>query len=200
MNNFKNLSVRYNLLEMLLPFYKKDLITNNTYKGKTLVEIKEIIRNNPNLTKYYGRMDCFMFVHDVNKYISLLSHDELEAIREVIEGDKYVKKILNRDEGLGTPFVGMSPRLREMYKTMYYAHVEDLEMNNLYKGKTLAEIKSYLWYDEKMEKEDSLIPILIYIRDIKDFLNLLTQPELTRLEEILEETKDSEPLEEWMFS
>lgn len=79
-------------------------------------------------------------------------------------------------------------------------HVEDLKTNNIYKGKTLTEIKEYMYYDKKMEKDDSLIPILIYIRNIKDFLNLLTQPELTRLEEILEETKDSEPLEEWMFS
>ena len=200
MNNKIDISVRYNLSELLLPFHVEDLKTNNIYKGKTLTELKEIIRTSPNLNKSRIRIRLLMHVTDVNKYISLLNHYELEAIREVIEGDKYVKKILNRDEGLGTPFVGMCPRLSEGYKTIYYAHVEDLKTNNIYKGKTLTEIKEYLYYDKKMEKEDSLIPILIYIRNIKDFLNLLTKTERDRLEEILEETKDSEPLEEWMFS
>ncbi len=36
MNNKIDISVRYNLSELLLPFHVEDLKTNNIYKGKTL--------------------------------------------------------------------------------------------------------------------------------------------------------------------
>lgn len=106
---------------------------------------------------------------------------------------------MKRDMGLDGFCLSQMKR-NERINILYNKVQEDIKNNNVYKGKTLAEIKDFIYRDKNIENTDLLYSILIHVNDIEFFLKLLSRKNLTRLEEILEETKDSEPLEEWMFS
>lgn len=195
MNNSKDTHV---MRDIILDRIILDKSSNNTYEGKSLTEVKEYIRTIVDLNKLDTKMYMLMYVYDVTEFIRLLTLYELDKLNYYIKGYNYVKQLPERDMCFPMPFDNNG--LSKYYKTMYYAYERDLANGNVYKGKTLAEIKDFIYRDKNIEKDALLYSILIHVNDIEFFLKLLSRKDLTRLEEILEETKDSEPLEEWMFS
>lgn len=195
MNNSKD---TYVMRDIILDRIILDKSSNNTYEGKSLTEVKEYIRTIVDLNKLDTKMYMLMYVYDVTEFIRLLTLYELDKLNYYIKGYNYVKQLPERDMCFPMPFDNNG--LSKYYKTMYYAYERDLANGNVYKGKTLAEIKDFIYRDKNIEKNTLLYSILIHVNDIEFFLKLLSRKDLTRLEEILEETKDSEPLEEWMFS
>lgn len=195
MNNSKDTHV---MRDIILDRIILDKGSNNTYEGKSLTEVKEYIRTIVDLNKLDTKMYMLMYVYDVTEFIRLLTLYELDKLNYYIKGYNYVKQLPERDMCFLIPFDNNG--LSKYYKTMYYAYERDLANGNVYKGKTLAEIKDFIYRDKNIEKDALLYSILIHVNDIEFFLKLLSRKDLTRLEEILEETKDSEPLEEWMFS
>lgn len=195
MNNSKDTHVMH---DIILDRIILDKGHNNTYEGKSLTEVKEYIRTIVDLNKLDTKMYMLMYVYDVTEFIRLLTLYELDKLNYYIKGYNYVKQLPERDMCFPMPFDNNG--LSKYYKTMYYAYERDLDNGNNYKGKTLAEIKDFIYRDKNIEKDALLYSILIHVNDIEFFLKLLSRKDLTRLEEILEETKDSERLEEWMFS
>lgn len=195
MNNSKD---TYVMRDIILDRIILDKGSNNTYEGKSLTEVKEYIRTIVDLNKLDTKMYMLMYVYDVTEFIRLLTLYELDKLNYYIKGYNYVKQLPERDVCFPIPFDNNG--LSKYYKTMYYVYERDLANGNVYKGKTLAEIKDFIYRDKNIEKDALLYSILIHVNDIEFFLKLLSRKDLTRLEEILEETKDSEPLEEWMFS
>lgn len=195
MNNSKDTHV---MRDIILDRIILDKGSNNTYEGKSLTEVKEYIRTIVDLNKLDTKMYMLMYVYDVTEFIRLLTLYELDKLNYYIKGYNYVKQLPERDMCFPMPFDNNG--LSKYYKTMYYAYERDLANGNVYKGKTLAEIKDFIYRDKNIENTDLLYSILIHVNDIEFFLKLLSRKNLTRLEEILEETKDSKPLEEWMFS
>lgn len=102
---------------------------------------------------------------------------------------------MKRDMGLDGFCLSQMKR-NERINILYNKVQEDIKNNNVYKGKTLAEIKEYILHSDIFLKEKNIYSLLLHETDVKRFLMLLTNQEIEILDNLILENK-SNVIEFW---